>query len=188
MNIKFALLNLWNIVFVSVCGKSFLNKSVKICDTHQLNNLFRAVKTFLFNICTIEDIPTREFVMVENIRLVCVLDLTADFGVTTIRWYTLEEREKLDLMVSVHSNPSWLWFLRTISWRIFSPLLQILRNQQFSWWLSYFHSRSIYYNRLLLGLGSLSLYLLGFVHTRSRVASVSLFYLVCMLQIWVNGP
>ena len=27
----------------------------------------------------------REFVMVENIRLVCLPDLTADFGVTTIR-------------------------------------------------------------------------------------------------------
>ena len=29
-------------------------------------------------------VETREFVIVENIRLVCLLDLTADFRVTTI--------------------------------------------------------------------------------------------------------
>ena len=71
---------------------------------------------------------TREFVIVENTRLVCLLDLTPYLGVTTKRWFKLQisagrEREKLDLLVSVRSNPAEHrppFFLLTISWRMFS--------------------------------------------------------------------
>ena len=52
----------------------------------------------------------REFVIVENMRLVWLLDLTTNFEITTKRWFMLQisaarRRKKLDLLLAVHSNP-----------------------------------------------------------------------------------
>ena len=50
---------------------------------------------------------TREFVLVENIRLVCLLDLTADFGVKTNEKLIVscERRAKLEFKAVCTQTP-----------------------------------------------------------------------------------
>ena len=50
---------------------------------------------------SVQEWESREFLIVENIRLVCRIDLTADFGVKTIAKFTpkykLREWSKIDI-------------------------------------------------------------------------------------------
>ena len=77
---------------------------------------------------------TREFVIKENIRLVCLLDFTAEFGVITIRcWFTLQISFRRGrnliywfLYIVTPAEHYWLKFLRTISSRIFSNITNSL--------------------------------------------------------------